>query len=481
MSIVYQGAINGSDDMFESGQVLQTRYQLQHRLGRSPQGRQTWLATDSATNPPEAVILKLLVFTEMQWHDLRLFEREAQVLKNLDHPRIPRYRGYFLVEQQPHSQLCWWGLVQDYIPGRSLQDLLEQGTRWSEQEVRRIAEDGLQILNYLHSLSPPVLHRDIKPSNLILDDAQQVWLVDFGAVQDQVAVTGVSFTVVGTVGYAPLEQFWGRPVASSDLYALGATLIHLLTGVAPADLPYRDLRIHFSDRTSTNSSFVSWIEKLTEPALEKRFSSVNEAREALEHGIDSEIPPVSDRVQTVCATQSKKIQCIRPHIVVKQTSPQMLKIKVREPSSSINNRDPLFVFYSVWGFTTCLLLPFIGGAFAFIFAFILAYLVSIRMILSEARKIDPENASSIRFDAASDRFEVTTRSRFSARRESGIISAIRYLSITSSQVCINQYASYTVWAVTIRANRNYTVNWGLTEEECIWLVNEIQTWLDAKK
>jgi len=466
--------------MFESGQVLQEQYQLQHPLGRSPQGRQTWLAIDSATNPPEAVILKLLVFTEMKWDDLRLFEREAQVLKNLDHPRIPRYRNYFLVEQS-HSQLCWWGLVQDYIPGRSLQDLLEQGTRWSEQEVRQIAEDVLHILNYLHGLSPPVLHRDIKPSNLVLDHAQQVWLVDFGAVQDQVAVTGVSFTVVGTVGYAPLEQFWGKPVASSDLYALGATLIHLLTGIAPADLPYRNLRIHFRDRISTNSSFISWIEKLTEPALEKRFSSVHEAHEALEQGIDSEITPVSDRIQTVCSTQSRKIQCIRPHIVVKQTSPQMLKIKVRECSPSINNnRDPLFGFYCVWGLMTCVLLPFIGAAFAFIFAFVLAYFVSSRMILSEARKIDPENANSIRFDAAGNRFEVTTRSRFSPRRESGIISAIRYLSITSSQVYISQYASYTVWVVTIRANRNYIVNWGLTEEECIWLVNEIQIWLDAK-
>ena len=470
-----------SDNMFESGQILQERYQLQHSLGRSPQGRQTWFATDSATDPPEAVILKLLVFTEMQWHDLRLFEREAQVLKNLDHPRIPQYRDYFLVEQQSHSQLCWWGLVQDYVPGRSLQDLLEQGTRWSEQEVRRIAEDVLQILNYLHGLSPPVLHRDIKPSNLILDQAQQVWLVDFGAVQDQVAVTGVSFTVVGTVGYAPLEKFWGRSVASSDLYALGATLIHLLTGVAPADLPYRNLRIHFSDHISTNSSFVRWIDKLIEPDLEKRLSSAHEAHEALERGTYSEITPINNRIQTVCSTQSKKIQRIRPHIVVKQTSPQVLKVEAREFSPSISNRDSLFVFYFVWGFMTCTLLLFIGGAFAFIFAFILACLVSISIILSEARKINSENINSIRFDAASDRFEVTTRSRFSARRESGLISAIRYFSITSSQEFVTQYASYTVWVVTIRANQSYTVNWGLTEEECIWLVNEIQNWFDIKK
>lgn len=468
--------------MFESGQLLQERYQLQHPLGRSPQARQTWLATDLATDLHELVVIKLLVFTEMQWHDLKLFEREAQVLQTLDHPRIPRYRNYFLVDQQTDSPFCWWGLVQDYVSGRSLQDLLEQRHRFSEQDVRRIAEEVLQILVHLHGLNPLVLHRDIKPSNLILEDqSQHVWLADFGSVQDQVAVTGMSFTVVGTVGYAPLEQFWGRAIAASDLYALGATLIHLLTGVAPVDLPQRNLRIHFRDRINFQSNFVSWIEKLTEPALEKRFNTANEAREALKCGMYSEITPINDRIQTVCSIQSKKIQRISPHIVVKQTSPQMLKIKAREVSPDLSNLDPLFVFYLVWGFMTCTLLSVIGGAFAFIVAFILAYLVSLSMIRWEARKIDPENANSIRFDAASDRFEMTTRSRFSIRRESGIISAIRYLSIASSQVFVTQHTSYPVWAVTIRANRTYTVNWGLTEEECIWLVNEIQTWLDAKK
>jgi serine/threonine protein kinase len=466
--------------MFKSGQVLQERYQLQHRLGRSPQARQTWLASDSATSPPETVILKLLVFTEMQWHDLRLFEREAQVLKNLNHPRIPQYRDYFLVEQQSDSQLCWWGLVQDRVPGKSLQDLLERGTRWSEQEVRQIAEEVLQILNYLHGLSPLVLHRDIKPSNLILDRAKQIWLVDFGAVQDRPAVTGVSFTIVGTVGYAPLEQFWGRPVASSDLYALGATLIHLLTGVAPADLPCRDLKIQFSDRIGFHSSFVSWIEKLTEPALEKRFNSVEEAREVLEQGIYSEITPVNDRIQTINSAQSKKVQRIGSHLIVKQTPPKTLKIKLQKTSSSVSkNCRPLGIFYFVFGCMACIFLPFFGGIFAFVFAFVFSYFFSIALIILNIGKTDPENTNSILFNTKNDHFEVNTQSYFSKNQESGKISAIRYFSITS-QVSDNQNLAHTAWAVTIRANRNYTLNWKLTEEECIWLVNEIQNWLDGK-
>jgi serine/threonine protein kinase len=173
-----------------------------------------------------------------------LFEREAQVLKQLNHPRIPQYRDYFAID----DRMLWFGLVQDYIPGTSLKDLLSQGKRFSQEQVRQIAVEVLQILIYLHELNPPVLHRDIKPSNLILGDDGQVYLVDFGAVQDRAAKEGATFTVVGTYGYAPMEQFGGRTVPASDLYALGTTLIHLLTGIAPADLPQDDLRIQFSDK-----------------------------------------------------------------------------------------------------------------------------------------------------------------------------------------------------------------------------------------
>ncbi|MEG4961603.1 MULTISPECIES: serine/threonine-protein kinase [unclassified Microcoleus] len=269
--------------MLNPGKILQERYQLQQRLGRTAVGHQTWLAVDLESQ--EQVTLKMLAFSpEMQWEELKLFEREAQVLQALNHPRIPCYRDYFSLEREAGAGLPWFGLVQDYIPGLSLQELLENGQRFSEKKVRIIASEVLEILIYLHELSPPVLHRDIKPSNLIWGEDQQVYLVDFGAVQAQAAVTGVTFTVVGTSGYAPLEQFWGRAVAASDLYALGATLIHLLTGATPADLPQKDCRIQFSDRVSVNPSLVSWIEKMTEIGLEKRFSKARDALAALKSG-----------------------------------------------------------------------------------------------------------------------------------------------------------------------------------------------------
>ena len=266
--------------MLQVDQILQERYQLKQQLGQNA-GRQTWLAQDLAKQPAEPVIVKLLAFgDQVQWDNLKLFEREANVLKQLNHPQIPKYRDYFSID----DRILWFGLVQNYIPGSSLKELLTQGRRFSETEVQKIATDVLQILVYLHELSPSVLHRDIKPSNLILGQDEKIYLVDFGAVQDRAATEGATFTVVGTYGYAPMEQFGGRTVPSSDLYALGATLIHLLTGTAPADLPQRKMRIQFSDKVSLSPKFVSWIETLTEPDVEQRFSTARQALEALRNG-----------------------------------------------------------------------------------------------------------------------------------------------------------------------------------------------------
>ena len=259
--------------MLEPGQLLCDRYQLRRLLGEAP-GRQTWLATDQTAATPDPVVVKLLAFGDtMQWVDLKLFKREAQVLQQLRHTYMPRYRDSFTLEDRLH----WFGLVQDYIPGQSLKQCLDQGQHFSEKQILNIATNILHLLTYLHGLSPPVLHRDIKPSNLILGEDGYVYLIDFGAVQDRAAVEGASFTVVGSYGYTPMEQFGGRAVPASDLHGLGATLIHLLTGVAPADLPQEDLRIQFVDRVSINPQVVQWIQQLTEPDVKKRIQTAQTA------------------------------------------------------------------------------------------------------------------------------------------------------------------------------------------------------------
>jgi serine/threonine protein kinase len=300
--------------MPQAGQVLQARlaeqnliqrYQLKEKLGQDA-SRQTWLAIDLASHTQEQVVVKLLALNpQMQLDECQLFEREAQILQKLDHPRIPKYRNYFVLDHQPGSRFSWFGLVHSYIPGNSVQQLLNEGKRFSEAEVEKIAVGVLNILVYLHEQNPPVIHRDIKPSNLIWGEDGRVYLVDFGAVQDQAVLEGATFTVVGTYGYVPMEQFGGRAVPASDLYALGATLIHLLTGIFPADLPQHDARIQFADRVSLDRGFVNWIGKLTEPSLSERISTAQQALEALKnkHALS---PAITSHKPTGSQIQLKK-------------------------------------------------------------------------------------------------------------------------------------------------------------------------------
>lgn len=302
---VNQLSVNSYQKMIHAGEILNNRYQLQEKLGQDA-SRQTWLAVDLGTQFQEQVVVKLLTLNpQMQLDECKLFEREAQVLKNLNHPYIPKYRDYFVLEQYSGSRFPWFGLVQSYIPGASVQQLLDQGQRFCETQVEKIATEVLGILVYLHEMNPPVLHRDIKPSNLIWGEDERIYLVDFGAVQDQAVLEGATFTVVGTYGYVPMEQFAGRAVSASDLYALGATLIHLLTGTPPADLPYRDSRIHFADRVSVDLGFVNWIGKLTEPNVAERLSTARQALEALQnkHILS---PPILNRKPTGSQIQIKK-------------------------------------------------------------------------------------------------------------------------------------------------------------------------------
>ena len=261
--------------MFDSGSILDQRYQLMRCLGRSP-ARQTWLALDRQAQ--DQVVVKLLSFSgSMNWQDLKLFEREAQILQQLDHPHIPKYRDHFSNSQPP----AWFAIVHTFIPGRSLKDLIEEGRQFRETELEKIATEVLEILIYLHGQSPRILHRDIKPSNLIWGEDNRIYVVDFGAVQAQASAQGETFTIVGTYGYTPLEQYGGRAVPASDLYALGATLLHLATGRAPSDLPQKETRIQFRQWVDLAPQWVRWLEQMTEPAVDRRIPTARRALERL--------------------------------------------------------------------------------------------------------------------------------------------------------------------------------------------------------
>lgn len=258
-------------------EILANRYEVQQQLGKKA-GRRTFLATDLVTG--KSVIVKLLAFSnDFEWDDLKLFEREAQTLKSLSHPHIPAYLDYFEVNS---SRYKGFALVQTYIPAQTLEQYLQAGRKFTEIEVKEIAKAVLEILKYLHELNPPVVHRDIKPSNILLGERSgnsvgSVYLIDFGSVQTVLAAEGGTRTVVGTYGYMPQEQFGGRTVPASDLYSLGATLIYLVTGTNPADLPQKDFRIQFQQVANLSPNFAKWLEQITEPSLEKRFSTATQA------------------------------------------------------------------------------------------------------------------------------------------------------------------------------------------------------------
>ncbi len=485
--------------MFNSGQILQERYELQQQLGHTMAGRQTWLSKDLNHENQELVILKLLVFSnQLNWDDVKLFEREAQVLQNLNHERIPRYRDYFLVDQQPGSGLSWWCLVQDYIPGSTLQELLAKGKKFSEQELKQIATEILQILIYLHKLNPPVLHRDIKPSNLIQGEDKQIYLVDFGAVQDRMAVTGLTFTVVGTVGYTPMEQFWGRAVPASDLYGLGATLIHLITGVAPGELPQNNLRIQFADYTSLSPNFVSWIEKLTEPALEQRFATAQEALELLA------LKLLSSDSQTSLPKNKSVIHHLRPFLVVTKKSPEELEIYRYKDQKN----------YKIFIVLIIILLFILGikallGWWGILGLYLLYCIISIgityrfnklgipkvkqleffidffkqALLNRKANSIKKDKYGGyIRFDAKRNRFLFQNIWFGQFESSSELITNIRSVYVCQKNSSAS-HESYNIrandWQVVIRTNSDrICLNWRLNEEECAWLVNEIQTWLN---
>ena len=180
----------------QSGQVIGDRYRIIAPLGQGGMGI-TYQAENLTNNQPVAIkALSLRQLTD--WKALELFEREAKILATLNHPAIPKYLDYFQTDTSSDRRFY---LVQELIAGQSLATLVQQGWHTNEAGVKQIALQLIEILNYLHHLNPPVIHRDIKPQNIIRQSDGQLFLVDFGAVQDMYRHTLLkSGTFVGTYG-----------------------------------------------------------------------------------------------------------------------------------------------------------------------------------------------------------------------------------------------------------------------------------------
>ncbi len=313
-------------------QTLNDRYEIQRKLSQR-QGKQTFLAFDNHTETQ--VIVKLILFGQgIDWQDLKLFEREAETLQRLDHPAIPNYLDYFDVDLPDFKGFA---LVQTYIQAISLEEHINNGRRFSEDDIKQIAKDLLEILIYLHSKTPPLIHRDIKPSNILLRDRSgnssgKVYLIDFGSVQNAATKKSGTMTVVGTYGYMPLEQFGGRAVPASDLYSLGGTLIYLITGNHPADLPQIDGKIDIDNLTNDISlPLKKWLKQMIEPNLSQRLESAELALQTLEKLAESE------EIAIIEKPRGRKIQISKDY----------QEIKIFIPPLGFNAGRVFMVFFAI--------------------------------------------------------------------------------------------------------------------------------------
>ncbi|PSB59096.1 serine/threonine protein kinase [Chamaesiphon polymorphus] len=275
--------------MFQIDKTLKDRYQIIDILGQGGIAT-TYAATDLETD--ETVAIKVMSLRRAQdWKAIELFEREAKILAQLNHPCIPKYLDYFQIDSDRDREFY---IVQSLAPGTPLSVLIDRGWQPEVAEVEQIAAQILAILAYLHHLNPPVIHRDLKPQNLIKSLDGKISLVDFGAVQDTYhqTVTGGS-TVVGTYGYMAPEQFRGQAFLSTDLYGLGTTLLFLLTRSDPSNLPQKQLKINFRSTLKLPPKFADWLDRMLEPTVEQRFTTAAEALAVLQ-GMQKLPPPVAN-------------------------------------------------------------------------------------------------------------------------------------------------------------------------------------------
>lgn len=251
-------------------------YQVTRELGHNRAGgRVTYLATEINTNRSAVVKQFQFARTATNWSEYQAYEREIQVLRELDHPSIPRYLDSF----QTPAGFC---MVQEYKNAPSL----ATPRQWKPQQVKQIAISILEILKYLQSRVPPVIHRDLKPENILVDDQMNVYLVDFGFARLGGGEVAASSVVKGTLGFMPPEQMFNRQLTpASDLYSLGATLICLLTGVNSTEvgrLMDEMGRVNFQGRLQQLSpEFIAWLQTMVEPNYKDRFASAEQAFEAL--------------------------------------------------------------------------------------------------------------------------------------------------------------------------------------------------------
>lgn len=280
--------------MLEIGSLLDGKYKILNKIGQGGMSI-VYLAMNEKANKQWAV-------KEMRKEKNRNYEvmkqsliTETNLLKELKHPYLPSIAD--IIENDDTIII-----VMDYIEGRPLSDiLLEEGTI-EEDKVVDYAIQLCDVLDYLHSQNPPIIYRDLKPANIMLKPDGKITLIDFGTARKYNYDSVSDTTCLGTIGYAAPEQFAGETLrqtdARTDIYNLGATMYHLLTGVNPSEPPYELYPIRRWDERLSNG-LEKIILRATRKDPEKRFNDCKEMSYALQHFRDLD--------DSYIATQKKKI------------------------------------------------------------------------------------------------------------------------------------------------------------------------------
>lgn len=273
--------------MIETGTLLQERFLIEERIGEGGMGA-VYLAVDQKFG--SRVAIKETFFAGADLTDA--FEREARLLNGLHHPIFPHVSDHF-IENGGHF------LVMEYIEGEDLSAILKRGETFDYDDVIRWTLDLLDGLDYLHSQDPPIIHRDIKPNNLKLTSRGNIVLLDFGMAKETSGNTQGMKSVFGySRRYSPLEQIEGTGTDErSDIFSLGATIFHLLTGNPPVDVLARVSQIVAGrpdplQLASSVNRIPPSIAAIVNSALAlnagQRFASAKAMKIALEHSLRSE-------------------------------------------------------------------------------------------------------------------------------------------------------------------------------------------------
>lgn len=267
--------------MTKEGTILDGKYEIWKEVGRGGMSI-VYLARDNRLNKQWAVKEIKNDGSKSTRTLLKGLEREANILKNVDHPVLPRIVD--IINQDGTIYV-----VMDFIEGTTISDRLKKE---GAQPQETVIEWGLQLasaLDYLHNMKPPVIYRDMKPSNVMIKPEGGVKLIDFGTAKEYIVENNADTTALGTRGYAAPEQFGdkqGRGIyntdARTDIYNLGATLYHIVTGMNPCEPPY-EIRPIREWNPALSSGLEKIILKCTQADPNDRYQNCTELMYALNH------------------------------------------------------------------------------------------------------------------------------------------------------------------------------------------------------